>query len=274
MEPEQRQIELELPADAEAPRRARSAVGHALASLPGDVGFRARLLVSELVTNSVLHAPGEAVAASVRVSVERLGGAVRVEVRDDGPPFDGQVRLVSERATSGRGLALVDALVDRWGTAHQQGNLVWFEIDDPSGGAGEQRKPPRAGLRSRPQLDATSADERGAAAALLARAAQLVREGWCQQVDARDTQGAPVEPASDLAAAWSLLGSIVAALDGPAAVADTGLPALARAMAAIADLVEDHSLQGWNDAPGRTQRQVVAALEQARTLLLGRVVLN
>jgi len=261
-------------ADVEAPRRARGAVGRVLAGLPGDVGFRARLLVSELVSNCVQHAGAEPAAGTVRVRVERLGGAVRVEVSDDGPPFDSAVRLVSERATSGRGLALVDALVDRWGSEHEQGNLVWFEIDDPAGGASEPHGPPRPGMRSRPQAEEAGADERVGAAALLGRAAQLVREGWSQQVDARDARGAPVEPWSDAGAAWSLLGSIVAALDGPGAVAEVGLAELARAMAAIAELIEEHSLQGWNDAPTRTQREVVSVLERARLLVLGRVTSN
>lgn len=267
---DERPVELALVADAEAPRRARGAVGRALAGLPGDVGFRARLLVSELVANSVQHAAGEAAAGTVRVRVERLGGTVRVEVADGGPPFDSEVRLVSERATSGRGLALVDALVDRWGAEHEQGNLVWFEIDDPAGGAREPREPPRPWMGSR-QPEQSGADERAAAAALLARAAQRVREGWSQQADARDVRGLPVEPWSDAAAAWSLLGSLVAALDGPEAVAEVGLAELARAMTAIADLIEEHSLEGWNDAPTRTQREVVSVLERARLLVLGRV---
>jgi len=46
-------------------------------------------------------------------------------MRDSGAPFDGEARVVSERATSGRGLSLVDALVDRWGDEHGNGNLVW-----------------------------------------------------------------------------------------------------------------------------------------------------
>jgi anti-sigma regulatory factor (Ser/Thr protein kinase) len=267
-------IELTLVADAQAPRRARAAVGRALAGLPGDVGFRARLLVSELVANSVQHAAADAEAAVVRVRAERLGGALRVEVSDDGPPFDSEVRRVSERATSGRGLALVDALVDRWGTEHGQGNLVWFEIDDPAGGARDPHGPPRPGMRARPQAEEAGADERVGAAALLARAAQLVREGWSQQADARDLHGVPVEPWDEAAAAWSLLGAIVAALDGPGAVAEVGLPELARAMTAIAELIEERSLQGWNDAPTRTQREVVSVLERARLLLLGRVPSN
>jgi hypothetical protein len=93
-------------------------------------------------------------------------------------------------------------------------------------------------------------------------------------VDARDVRGVPVEPWSDAAAAWSLLGSIVAALDGPDEVAEVGLPELARAMTAIAELIEEHSLQGWNDAPTRTQREVVSVLERARLLVLGRVTSN
>jgi len=63
--------------------------------------------------------------------------------------------------------------------------------------------------------------------------------------------------------AWSLLGSVVAALDGPAAVADVGLPTLARAMAAIAELIEDRSLQGCGTTrrPGRSARSYRSSSE-------------
>jgi len=104
------------------------------------------------------------------------------------------------------------------------------------------------------------------AGALLARAAEYVREGWCQGADARDASGSPVEPWEEQACAWSLLGALVAALDGPAAVAGgrVPLPALAVAMAALADLIEDRSLAGWNDAPARSAGAVIAVLERAR----------
>lgn len=150
MGPDPVRIEIELAPDQRAPRLARAALDRLTAGVAGDVGFRARLLVSELVTNSVLHRVAEE-AAPIRLTVLRTREAIRVEIRDHGRPFDGQARVVSERATSGRGLRLVQALVDRWGVEQQDGNLVWFEIDQPAGSNPSGRKPPSDALAAAPR---------------------------------------------------------------------------------------------------------------------------
>jgi anti-sigma regulatory factor (Ser/Thr protein kinase) len=131
-------LEVELAADWAAASQARALVDRVGAGMPGDVGFRARLAASELVTNSVAYA-ARTPADRVKLTVVRFGTLIRVEVRDRGARFDSEPRSVSERATSGRGLRLVDALVDRWGTEHEDGNLVWFEIDEPSEDHGDPR---------------------------------------------------------------------------------------------------------------------------------------
>ncbi len=265
-------VEIELAPNARAPGRARNAVDGVTAAMAGDVGFRARLAASELVANSVAHAAASS-ADGIRLTVARIGAVLRVEVRDGGAPFDSEVRIVSERATSGRGLRLVDALVDRWGSDHANENVVWFEIDRPADDDRAPTTPPSrvCALRVVPDLQSPGDPDVALAAAVLARAAERVREGWCQDVDAADSSGRPVEPWAEEASAWSLLGAVVAALDGPAAVAGGAVPltALATAMAAHAELVEDRSLGGWNDAPTRTQHDVVAALERARLQLRG-----
>ena len=125
------EVEVELAAVPASVRRARALVERVAAGLPGDVGFRARLVAGELVANSVQHAGAED-SDRVAVTVVRSARGIRVEVRDRGAPFDDTPRVVPERATSGRGLRLVDALVDRWGAEHEDGNLVWFEIDAPA----------------------------------------------------------------------------------------------------------------------------------------------
>ena len=96
-------LQVELAAVPGAVRQARAVVDRVAAGMPGDVGFRARVAVSELVTNSVDHA---AAAASdwVGLAVVRSGKVLRVEVRDRGGRFDDVPRRVPGRATSGRGL--------------------------------------------------------------------------------------------------------------------------------------------------------------------------
>ena len=128
---DENRVDVELAADAQAASRARTVVSQATAKLPGDLSFRARLAASELVTNSVVH-PRDRPEQVVRLVVATGPSRVRVEVRDGGAPFESTPRHPSEQTTSGRGLRLVDVLVDRWGTNHEDANLVWFEIDTPT----------------------------------------------------------------------------------------------------------------------------------------------
>jgi DNA-binding NarL/FixJ family response regulator len=82
-----------------------------------------RLLVSELVTNAVIHAGSEA-----DVSVLLLRDAIRVEVADDStdPPVP---RDAAVSDLGGRGLALVEALSTAWGVdIKEDGKVVWFEV--------------------------------------------------------------------------------------------------------------------------------------------------
>lgn len=83
----------------------------------------AQLLVSELVTNAVLHAGSP---IEVTVTLDREG--VRVDV------IDHTIRPVMPRnaplgALSGRGLRIVDALAKSWGTRPlPEGKSVWFTL--------------------------------------------------------------------------------------------------------------------------------------------------
>ncbi len=82
------------------------------------------LLTSELVTNAIVHA-----GAELDVVVRLTGEAARVEVTDrsSAPPA---LRVATEDDSSGRGLALVEALARRWGTRRMVsgGKTVWFEV--------------------------------------------------------------------------------------------------------------------------------------------------
>jgi anti-sigma regulatory factor (Ser/Thr protein kinase) len=67
------------------------------------------IIVSELVTNAILHGDGP-----VTARISYASGCLRVEVHDDGP--DRPVRRqVATEAESGRGLALIDGLLELHG---------------------------------------------------------------------------------------------------------------------------------------------------------------
>lgn len=81
------------------------------------------LLVSELVTNAVLHA-----RTQVEVRLEGDGRLLRIEVRDRNTRRPVRERVPVD-ATTGRGLALVEAVADRWGVQpHADGKVVWCEL--------------------------------------------------------------------------------------------------------------------------------------------------
>lgn len=101
---------------------------------------------------------------------------------------------------------------------------------------------------------------------ILARARDLVAYGWCQGAEARDAEEQPVKPWSPEARCWSLLGALVAAVDLPALPGAVTLQPLRRALAALADVIEDPLLAAWNDDRGRTQEVVVRVLEAARAV--------
>ncbi len=87
-----------------------------------------RLLVSEVVTNALVHAGG-----GCRIGVRWTGSRVRVEVTDSTTDLPHRGDATREQE-SGRGLLLVDALAPAWGAyAGATGKTVWFEIapDEP-----------------------------------------------------------------------------------------------------------------------------------------------
>jgi hypothetical protein len=108
------------------------------------------------------------------------------------------------------------------------------------------------------------------AADLLLGARELIERGWTQHSDARAPDGTEVEPWDPAAAAWSLLGSLVATLEHHAE-ADNGLPLepLAAALHELADYVDDDSLTTWNDNPLRTHDDIVSVLESAMSAIDG-----
>ncbi len=89
-----------------------------------DLVETAQLLVSEVVTNALMHA-GTPIGIRAFVGDDGL----RVEVTD-GSMQAPALRSHGAMAGTGRGLRLVQQLVDQWGTlAHPDGKTVWFELD-------------------------------------------------------------------------------------------------------------------------------------------------
>jgi anti-sigma regulatory factor (Ser/Thr protein kinase) len=84
-----------------------------------------RLLVTELVTNSVRHTGADTVLLTVLVG----NSAVWTEVTDAGPGFDA-ARVGSPASDhTGWGLFLVERLTERWGVdKDHHGTKVWFEL--------------------------------------------------------------------------------------------------------------------------------------------------
>jgi anti-sigma regulatory factor (Ser/Thr protein kinase) len=115
-------------AGPDAAHIARSALAGWLSGRVSDrVLSDAKLLVSELVTNSVRHS-GELPGAPVHVSAGTVDGVVRMEVGDDGLDGDVTRRRPSPDGSSGMGLNLLDAIATRWGVTHVDGTQVWFEL--------------------------------------------------------------------------------------------------------------------------------------------------
>jgi anti-sigma regulatory factor (Ser/Thr protein kinase) len=94
--------------------------------LEASIAFDVRLLVSELVTNSVKHA-NVSEDDSIMLDVD-LGQIVRVEVRDSGPGFERPSAAPPDDADEGWGLFLVEQLADEWGVDAER-RAVWFQID-------------------------------------------------------------------------------------------------------------------------------------------------
>ena len=125
-----KQATLQLVPALRAPRVARAFVADTLTAwdVRADGVEAAQLVVSELVTNAVLHAPE---SPTISVGLRLTEDLVRVLVTDGG--LDEAERRAQPdpwTAESGRGVWLVDAFADRWGTdSHgRDGKTVWCEL--------------------------------------------------------------------------------------------------------------------------------------------------
>ncbi|MGW3033694.1 ATP-binding protein [Streptomyces sp. NPDC001178] len=126
--PAERRFRFELAAHPASPAQARRLTRARLNvwTVCEDICDTAALVVSELVTNALVH------TASSRIVCELHDGdeLVRIAVRDEGcSPDAPRASRARPEEEHGRGLLLIDALCDAWGAhEHGPGLLVWAEL--------------------------------------------------------------------------------------------------------------------------------------------------
>jgi anti-sigma regulatory factor (Ser/Thr protein kinase) len=118
-------LHIDIPRDARAPGRARRAVEALADDLGSAAAADVKLMVSELISNSVKYGGAGAISLALRCE-ER--GRLHAEVVDDEGRFVPQARTRPTAELGGWGLFLVETLADRWGV-REGGARVWFEID-------------------------------------------------------------------------------------------------------------------------------------------------
>ena len=104
------------------PRAARGEIGAFLSGVARDDTIAiAVLVVTELVTNAVLYAPGV-----IELRATLTGTRLRIEVGDSSP----ELPSLREPGAGGRGLRIVEQLSDRWGVVTEDGpgKTAWCEI--------------------------------------------------------------------------------------------------------------------------------------------------
>ena len=120
-------VAIHLEQSKDSPRMARRLVRDLVDAHHAELVAVVELLVTELVTNSVVHA-----TSAPRVEVELHRDRVRVAVHDTDPtpPLP---RTPELGKPGGRGMVLVDELASRWGSEPTtDGKVVWFEVDRPA----------------------------------------------------------------------------------------------------------------------------------------------
>ena len=129
-------FEKDLPRTRGAPALARRSLARwFVADVEGDELRTAELLVSELVTNAVMHGSGT-ITLRAHLDEDRL----LVEVIDEGRGFERTVRNSDFDRVGGHGLTIVDAEASRWGI-HEGTTHVWFELERPGPRLGAENNP-------------------------------------------------------------------------------------------------------------------------------------
>jgi anti-sigma regulatory factor (Ser/Thr protein kinase) len=121
---------IQIPGGGGAPGRARS---HVLAQLEGQISpaaaLDAALLVSELVTNSVLHAEVDHQGA-LTLELATLDDRIRLSVTDAGSSLEPRMLPADRTTPGGFGLRLVNDMSCAWGVERDASGRtrVWCEL--------------------------------------------------------------------------------------------------------------------------------------------------
>jgi anti-sigma regulatory factor (Ser/Thr protein kinase) len=118
-------VSVDITRDPSAPSEARRAIERLSGRIAADIVPDVKLLVSELITNSVKYGGEGEVTLKVDAPDPRR---VRVEVVDQGVGFVPVARDRPATEVGGWGLHLVQTLSDRWGV-YEGSTHVWIEID-------------------------------------------------------------------------------------------------------------------------------------------------
>ncbi len=120
----------DIPATVRGPAAARHLVGTLLRGWQLEPLIdAAELVVSELVTNAILHAPGE---DSHELELVAHAGRLRITVADGSAIRPMVVAELHPDQPHGRGLHIVEALATRWGVDdHHGGKRLWVELAVP-----------------------------------------------------------------------------------------------------------------------------------------------
>jgi anti-sigma regulatory factor (Ser/Thr protein kinase) len=116
--------------DPGTPSQGRRLLESALDAVPESVLADAQLLLTEVLSNAILHGSANA-DARLEVSVETDDSTVRVTVTDRSPRFTRpSIHRPDSSAASGWGLYLLERMATRWGVegVPDKGSAVWFEL--------------------------------------------------------------------------------------------------------------------------------------------------
>jgi serine/threonine-protein kinase RsbW len=90
----------------------------------------ARIVLSELLTNAIRHAPS---SRCLHLYIQSHGDRLYLAI-DDNSPDPPVLRPDAQQALDGRGLRIVDYLATHWGVQpdHHGGKRVWAELPAPA----------------------------------------------------------------------------------------------------------------------------------------------